>query len=198
MRGHARAWSPSDVSAASDLVAALPEVRAARTRDALARLAVRDSLTGLPNRALLLDRIEVALAEIQRTGRTVWVLFVDLDGFKEVNDRLGHHTGDLVLIEVASRLRRGARAADMVGRLGGDEFVVVCTEDATTAAMEELADRLLAVLAEPFEVGDGMVTVSGSIGIAAADGGTTPAATLQAADAAMYRAKHRGRNRAAW
>jgi diguanylate cyclase (GGDEF)-like protein len=196
-RGHSATWEQSELSAALELTAALPAIRASRARDALARLALRDSLTGLPNRALLLDRIEVALADRQRGGRPIWTMFLDLDGFKEVNDSLGHAAGDQLLVEVAARLNRGVRASDTVARLGGDEFVVVCTEDATPAAMDQLAARLLVSLAAPIAVLGQMCEVTASIGIAPVDTTSTPAAALVAADAAMYRAKSLGRNRVA-
>jgi diguanylate cyclase (GGDEF)-like protein len=197
MRGRATPWSASERSAAAELAADLPAVREARTRDALAKLALRDGLTGLPNRALLLDRIELALADLRRRGGNVCVLFIDLDGFKAVNDTLGHDAGDEVLVEVAARLRRGVRASDTVARLGGDEFVIVCPEDADAAAVEQLAERLRAALAEPVAIHGGSCSVTASIGIAAADDASTPAEALRAADAAMYRAKRQGRNRAA-
>ena len=194
--GRARPWSRSDRAAATELVATLPEVQAARARDALAQLALRDSLTGLPNRALLLDRIEMAIAELGRSRRQLWLLFLDLDGFKAVNDSLGHEAGDQVLAEVATRLRGCVRASDTVARLGGDEFVIVCSEDATPKAVDQLASRLLAALAEPMTPLGRTCAITASIGIATIGWSATPAEALSAADAAMYRAKHLGRNRA--
>jgi diguanylate cyclase (GGDEF)-like protein len=194
--GRAPAWSRSDRLAAAELLAALPAVSAARARDALAQLALRDSLTGLPNRALLLDRIEVAIAELGRNGRSLWILFLDLDGFKEVNDSLGHEAGDHLLAEMGSRLRHCVRASDTVARLGGDEFVIVCSEDATQEDVDHLAARLLASLRRPLDLGGRECAVTASIGIATVDGTVTPAEALAAADAAMYRAKRQGRNRA--
>ena len=147
-----RRGNASDLSAAFELTAALPVIRASRTRDALARLALRDSLTGLPNRALLLDRIEMALADRQRGGRPIWTMFLDLDGFKEVNDSLGHAAGDQLLVEVAARLSRGVRASDTVARLGGDEFVIVCAETSRRRTWTGWPPRLLVSLAAPISV----------------------------------------------
>jgi diguanylate cyclase (GGDEF)-like protein len=197
MRGHASAWTRSDFSAATELGAALPAVRAARARDALAKLALRDGLTGLPNRALLLDRLEVALAELQRGGGGIWIMFVDLDGFKLVNDTLGHEAGDQLLVEVAARLRRGVRASDTVARLGGDEFVILCSDTASVAVIDRIAAEVLSALAKPILVRGQVCAVTASIGITPVEKTATPAAVLRAADAAMYRAKRLGRNRTA-
>ena len=197
MRGHSAPWTQSDLSAALELAAALPDIRVVRARDALAKLALRDSLTGLPNRALLLDRLEMALAEGQRVKRGIWLMFLDLDGFKAVNDSLGHAAGDDLLVEVAARLRRGVRTSDTVARLGGDEFVVLCGGAGTSEAMARLAAGLLVSLAEPISAQGQMCEVTASIGIAPIENTSTPAAALKAADAAMYRAKRAGRNRAA-
>ena len=197
MRGHSAQWSHSDRAAAAEFVGALPEVRAARGRDALAKLALHDGLTGLPNRALLLDRIEVAIADLRREARQIWIMFLDLDGFKGVNDTLGHAAGDQLLVEVAARLRRGVRASDTVARLSGDEFVIVCTEEASSDAIGQVAVGLLAAVAEPISVVSETCLVTASIGIARIDAGMVPADALRAADAAMYRAKRQGRNRGA-
>ncbi len=197
MRGRSTAWNGADAAAATDVVAAIADLRASRVRDALAKRAMRDALTGLPNRALLLDRLDVAIADLARTGGRIWVMFLDLDGFKEVNDTLGHEAGDRLLTEVARRLRGGIRASDTAARLGGDEFVVVCAGDATEAGIDRLAAQLLAALAEPIVLDGHPCTIHGSIGIAAVGSGTSSAAAVAAADAAMYRAKRAGRNRAA-
>lgn len=160
----------------------------------LAWQAFHDQLTGLPNRALLMDRIGQGLERSRRRGERVALLFVDLDRFKHVNDERGHEVGDHLLVEVASRLRRAVRAGDTVARLGGDEFVVVAEggDDADVAA---LADRIRAALEVPVTVGDGTtIAVSASIGMAF-DTGHPPERLLRDADAALYRAKERGRNR---
>jgi diguanylate cyclase (GGDEF)-like protein len=196
VRGRSVAWDTPEIEAAVALVQAFPAMRRARARDALAMLAMRDSLTGLPNRALLLDRLEIARLDLGRGQRGLSVLFLDLDGFKEVNDTFGHEAGDLLLVEVASRLRRTVRAIDTVARLGGDEFVIVCPSDPTApetvAAIEGLAARLLGVIAEPIDTGSQSCSVTASIGIAAVTATNSSAEALGAADAAMYRAKRLG------
>jgi diguanylate cyclase (GGDEF)-like protein len=199
VRGRSVAWTQPEIDAAIAFAETLPDVRRARARDALAMLAMRDTLTGLPNRALLLDRLEVALLDLRRGQRGLSILFLDLDGFKEVNDTFGHEAGDLLLVEVASRLRRTVRAIDTVARLGGDEFVIVCPSDAEApdgaAMVESLAGRLLEVLAEPIDAGGRWCTVTASIGIASVTAQQSSADALGAADAAMYRAKREGPNR---
>jgi diguanylate cyclase (GGDEF)-like protein len=199
VRGRSLAWSMPEIDAAVAFAETFPDIRRARARDALAMLAMRDTLTGLPNRALLLDRLEVAMLDLRRGQRALSVLFLDLDGFKEVNDTFGHEAGDQVLVEVASRVRRTVRAIDTVARLGGDEFVIVCPSDAGApdgaAWIEDLARRLLEVLAEPIHYDGQSRSVTASIGIATVGGEGSAAEMLRAADAAMYRAKHKGPNR---
>jgi diguanylate cyclase (GGDEF)-like protein len=189
-------WSRVDLEAAAEFSAAIPALRSARAREALSKLALRDSLTGLPNRALLHDRLEVVLAELQRRGTRVWVIFLDLDGFKEVNDALGHEAGDEVIVEVATRIRQAVRASDTVARLGGDEFVIVCADDATTENVDSLVGRLLDSIARPISARGELCTVTASIGLAEVEMSWEPQEALSAADAAMYRAKNLGRNRA--
>ena len=199
VRGRSVAWTRPEIDAALAFAETLPDIRRARARDALAMLALRDGLTGLPNRALLLDRLEVALLDLQRGQRSLSVLFLDLDGFKAVNDTLGHEAGDRLLIEVANRLRGTVRAIDTVARLGGDEFVIVCPSDADApdgdAVAQNLAGRLLEVLAAPIEIGERSCTVTASIGIATVSEQQSPTEALGAADAAMYRAKRSGPSR---
>jgi diguanylate cyclase (GGDEF)-like protein len=167
------------------------------TRDALEQMATRDALTGLPNRTLILDRIEQMQRRGNRTGEAGAVLFVDLDRFKDVNDSLGHRIGDDVLRQVASRFRRALRESDSIGRLGGDEFVVL-VEGAEARHAEAAAQRLLDALVTPFSVQSEarpQVTVSASIGIVS---GTYSSAEdlLMDADVALYEAKTAGRGRA--
>jgi len=167
------------------------------TRDALERLATRDALTGLPNRTLILDRIEQMQKCSSRTGEAGAVLFVDLDRFKDVNDSLGHRVGDDVLRQVAVRFRRALRESDSIGRLGGDEFVVL-VEGGGAPKAEAAAQRLLDALVAPFSVQSEarpLITVSASIGIVS---GTYSSAEdlLMDADVALYEAKAQGRNRA--
>ena len=163
----------------------------------LAHQATHDSLTGLPNRALLLDHLELALARGQRDKRLVALLFLDLDRFKQVNDTQGHDAGDELLAQAARRISRVVRPSDTVARLGGDEFVILCDdvedEDHATAVAHRVA---AAIEARPFVLGDTEVPVSASIGIALSQGGEAhPEALLRDADAAMYRAKDLGRAR---
>lgn len=165
--------------------------------EAAARLAwqaYHDPLTGLPNRALLNDRLGPAVERSRRRGERLALLFVDVDRFKGVNDTLGHEAGDQLLVELAERITRAVRAGDTVARLGGDEFVVV-TETATDpAAVTQVARRIGAAVARPVPLDQGEVRVSSSIGIAFDHGGD-PGALLRDADIALYRAKQQGRDR---
>jgi len=158
--------------------------------------ALYDPLTGLPNRALLDDRLSQAVAGCHRAGTLLAVLFVDLDGFKVVNDLFGHHVGDEILREMAARLARARRQSDTVARFGGDEFVVVCPDIRTSAAACRIADHLLDELAAPAEVGGVEHRLTASVGIAVSSPGAsdhTPERLLRNADTAMYRAKEEGR-----
>ncbi len=159
--------------------------------------ALHDTLTGLPNRSLLLDRLEHAFRRADRGGGHVAALFIDLDDFKAVNDSCGHKVGDAVLRGVAERLRSGMRPTDTVARLAGDEFVVVCEESDALTAAHTIADRVALALAEPLPVADKFITVSASIGIAVDQDAPDPDALLHNADAAMYQAKRAGKGRSA-
>jgi diguanylate cyclase (GGDEF)-like protein len=160
----------------------------------LAHQALHDSLTGLANRVLFMDRLDQALARLQRNASPLALLFVDLDHFKVVNDSLGHAAGDEVLVQAAERLRRALRPTDTIARFGGDEFVVLCEEAAGRAEAEEIAGRISVALARPFRVGDQEVVLTASTGIVIAnDTHTDAGALLRDADTAMYRAKERGR-----
>jgi diguanylate cyclase (GGDEF)-like protein/PAS domain S-box-containing protein len=163
-----------------------------RDEERLTYQALHDMLTGLPNRALLLDRLAVAL-DRQQDQQPTAVLFCDLDRFKVVNDSDGHQIGDRVLVECAERLRRVVRHGDTVARFGGDEFVVLCAGLTQRDEAVAVARRVLEALDEPFVVDDREFFVSTSIGIAYADADTGPDDLLRDADAAMYRAKDRGR-----
>jgi diguanylate cyclase (GGDEF)-like protein len=182
------------VRTAADLAAAA--VRRWRVEDELRHRSLHDVLTGLPNRTLVLDRLEAALARGARAGHTVAVLFLDLDGFKAINDTCGHAAGDELLIGVGRRLRETARLGDTVGRLAGDEFVVIC-DDAPGPEAFALAERLVAVLDQPYELSGGTSRVGASIGIATARHHTDPEGLLRDADGAMYRAKRSGTTRVA-
>ncbi len=164
--------------------------------DQLVVLALHDSLTGLPNRRLLLDRLERALSRSRRDGRDIAVLFVDVDHLKRVNDELGHEAGDELLVAVAKNLLSVVRDSDTVARLGGDEFVVVCEQVRTRDELEGLARRMLDALQVPVPLGSETLVVSASIGIVTPTSPTDrPQDLLRAADAAMYRAKRGGRGR---
>jgi diguanylate cyclase (GGDEF)-like protein len=167
-----------------------------RRQEELAFLATHDPLTGLPNRTLILDRVEQMLARARRHQSPVAALFIDLDNFKTINDTLGHTTGDELLRAVAARLKGVVRDVDALGRLGGDEFVVVAEELSLSGGAELIAERLLDALKQPFQMtesADIALTVTASVGIA--DGDRASAADLlRDADIAMYRAKWDGKN----
>jgi diguanylate cyclase (GGDEF)-like protein len=172
--------------------------------------ALHDALTGLPNRSLLVDRLEAALGRSTRERLDVGVLYCDLDGFKEVNDSAGHAAGDAVLIEVSRRLLGSVREGDTVARLGGDEFVIVVEPwnrstrtnlSKGSVLSVEVAQRILRALAKPFLLDGVAYDISASIGVAYRStdtGGTNAeraAQTIANADSAMYEAKKNGKNR---
>ena len=163
--------------------------------DQIRHQALHDPLTGLPNRTLLLERLNHWLDRAGRTEGRAAVLFVDLDHFKVINDGLGHEAGDNLLLAVAERLRSVLRPSDTVARVGGDEFVLLCEDIASEPAALELVERLTVALDGPLVLGGHQRVVTASIGIALAEAGTNPEALLRDADAAMYRAKERGRAR---
>lgn len=164
--------------------------------DRVRRSANYDHLTGLPNRSLFRERIEHEIKHAARTGLPLALLFLDLDGFKDVNDRLGHEAGDQLLQEVAHRISACVRDTDTVARLGGDEFTVVLTEVTQPAKVDSLCAKMLAELERPFVLDAGEARISASIGITLYPGGAaTPDQLLRQADAAMYSAKNAGRNR---
>ena len=170
----------------------------ARLLEEIRYQALHDSLTGLPNRVLIMDRVEQAMARARRDHAEIALLFVDLDGFKDVNDNMGHTVGDGLLRSVASRFSGTLRESDTVARLGGDEFVVLVEGISLAAGPELVAERLLGVLAEPFAIGgedDGQVSVSvsASIGIAAGLRDTSEE-LFRDADVALYRAKESGKS----
>ncbi|HEY2142048.1 MAG TPA: EAL domain-containing protein [Solirubrobacteraceae bacterium] len=168
-----------------------------RRQEELAFLATHDALTGLPNRTLILDRVEQMLVRSRRSQAPVAALFIDLDNFKTINDTLGHGAGDELLRAVASRLQGVVRDIDALGRLGGDEFVIVAEGMSLAAGPELIAERLLDALKQPFELNGpdkGRLTVTASVGIAAGDRASAEE-LLRDADIAMYRAKWDGKNR---
>lgn len=158
----------------------------------LTELALRDPLTGLPNRVLFADRLEHALAT---TGRfradELVVMFIDLDGFKAVNDEHGHAAGDELLVQAARRLLGQLRTADTVARLGGDEFVVLCEHVPRKSALSA-ASRVCEALAQPYSLSTGEVTVSAAVGVAIALSHEDSGSLLKRADTAMYDAKRKG------
>jgi diguanylate cyclase (GGDEF)-like protein/PAS domain S-box-containing protein len=166
-----------------------------RSEKRLLHLAQYDSLTNLPNRYTLNDRLERELYRVSRSTNEVCVLLLDLDNFKDVNDAYGHLVGDALLVRVAKRLLGAVRREDTVARLGGDEFAIIQTDVKQTVGAAVLAERLLALFAEPFEVEEYRIVTSASIGISVSRSGRTDTKELlKQADTAMYRAKHSGRN----
>ncbi len=160
------------------------------------RLATHDALTALPNRSLFMDRLEQALVRAQRRNTLVGVIFIDLDRFKRVNDTLGHAGGDLLIGEVAARLRQAARAEDTVARLGGDEFVVVIGDATELNHVLQVVEKMLATVTEPYRIAGREIFCSCSIGISLyPNDGNDSTELLKHADTAMYHAKQRGRNR---
>jgi diguanylate cyclase (GGDEF)-like protein len=159
----------------------------------LEKKALHDRLTGLPNRSLLADRIEHLLARRTREAGHAALLFIDLDNFKLINDTLGHHVGDELLIAVAGRLSRTARPGDTFARYGGDEFVLLCENLAHPDAALGIAERIAQALDGPFQITNATVSVTASIGIAPATATrSTAEALLRDADIAMYQAKREG------
>ena len=156
-------------------------------------LAVHDALTELPNRAFFLERLDQAIRRAEREGSRLAVFFIDLDGFKAVNDRFGHQAGDELLFTLAGRLDRVVRPGDTVSRYGGDEFTILCEDLPTPESAAEIADRVLATLGRPVRVSAGEAQVSASVGVTLALPGDTPSGLLAAADRAMYAAKGAGK-----
>ena len=171
-------------------------LEAAHRAHELVRMAYHDTLTGLPNRALLLDRLEQVLLRSHGDGRVAAVLLLDLDNFKLINDSLGHHAGDELLVAASRALSGAVRPGDTVARLGGDEFVVLLPEVHDDAEAIALAEQIAAALHQPFAVADRQVIVTGSIGVALSDpAGDQPERLLRSADLALYKAKDNGRDR---
>ncbi len=175
---------PATLNIVNDITARI------EAEDKIKHLAQHDALTGLPNRALLFDRLERALAAAQRNGHVLAVLFIDLDGFKPVNDHYGHDVGDALLQAVAQRLQGLVRESDTAARIGGDEFVVLLPTIAADEDADGVADKLRAALASPFDIHGHRIMISGSVGVALFPrDGDSPAALLEHADGAMYREK---------
>jgi len=161
----------------------------------MVHLAHHDTLTGLPNRSLISDRLDMTIAQAQRNGGSVLVAFIDLDGFKLINDSLGHGVGDELLKRLAERIRGCLQHNDLATRLGGDEFLVLIPYLEEPDELATLANTLLTVLREPVELAHELVAISASIGIAIyPDHADSPETLVSAADSAMYEAKSQGRN----
>lgn len=166
-----------------------------RHEEELQREANFDALTGLPNRNLLGDRLGAMLTHARRAHERLAVVMLDLDNFKFVNDSLGHHAGDALLVGTAARLRNTIREHDTVGRYAGDEFVLVLTDCADEEAVSSLMSRVLAALAEPLTIAENRLSITCSMGISMyPDDGTDAGTLLRHADLALYRAKENGRN----
>jgi diguanylate cyclase (GGDEF)-like protein len=159
----------------------------------LAHQAMHDSLTGLPNRTLFLDRLKHAVMRAKRHHSLMGVMFLDLDGFKPINDTHGHEIGDRLLVALAGRLQDGLRASDTAARFGGDEFMILCEDVSDDQDVVNIAQRILKAIDEPFVIGSERLTVSASMGIAITDGREDSAESLiRNADSAMYGAKKQG------
>ena len=162
----------------------------------ITNLAHYDALTGLPNRALLADRMKVAIKRAARQSTRLAVLFVDLDRFKPINDSLGHDIGDKLLKVVAQRMQDSVRSVDTVSRVGGDEFVVLLSEIETAEDSARVAEKLITELSQPYKIEEHELALTASIGICIyPDNGVEPSILLRNADASMYSAKEAGRNR---
>ncbi|MES2561536.1 MAG: diguanylate cyclase [Pseudomonadota bacterium] len=184
--------SQGKVIASSGTLTDITERKASDAR--IERLAYYDALTGLPNRTLLLDRLDRALAEARRHTKHSAVLFVDLDDFKTINDTLGHITGDAMLAQIGERLKNLLREQDTIGRFGGDEFLVILSRLETREDARAVCMKTIDAIAQPFRIGEHELSISASIGVSVypEDGGDRDA-LLKHADAALYRAKKMGR-----
>ncbi|MGA2521311.1 MAG: EAL domain-containing protein [Acidimicrobiales bacterium] len=186
----------TDVGTSDRYVATVQDVTdEVAANEALAFQAMHDHLTGLPNRALFLDRLNLELSNATRSGSGLAVMFLDLDRFKVINDGLGHQSGDDLLRAVANRLQRVVRSGETVARLGGDEFTFILHDIEGASSAAGVAERILAALAEPLVVADREVVITGSIGIVLPNAASMASTLLRDADAAMYRAKELGRSR---
>jgi diguanylate cyclase (GGDEF)-like protein/PAS domain S-box-containing protein len=188
---HARFSGLRSATGRNGWVAALEDITSRRAAEhELSYQATHDALTGLPDRVLLRDRLEQGVARLDRHDATLGVLFVDLDGFKAVNDDHGHAIGDRVLVEVASRIAGAVRPGDTASRVGGDEFVVVA-DDVDEVRALAIAERVAGAVAAPIDVDGLEVTLGASIGVTLAGPGEVVDDILNRADQAMYRAKRR-------
>jgi diguanylate cyclase (GGDEF)-like protein/PAS domain S-box-containing protein len=192
----ARSYGSSDLAFLQSLANVLADgLQRQATEDDIRHRALHDSLTGLPNRVLFLDRLGQALARLPRRDSLAAILFLDLDRFKLINDSLGHQVGDELLAAVAPRLTQALRSSDTVARFGGDEFGILLEDVSGEHDAIEMASRIAGVFARPFVLAGSEHFITTSIGIALARGGELPEELIRDADAAMYRAKERGRAR---
>lgn len=167
----------------------------AQSNLALEFMALHDTLTALPNRQLLMDRLTSAIVHAKRNKAMTALLYLDLDGFKQINDTLGHAAGDTLLKLLAARLTATVRQEDTVARLGGDEFVIVLSEVSHRDAVEKLVSKVLLAVSQPYLIADQPVSVTSSIGVGLYPAhGTDNESLLKQADAAMYAAKSAGKN----
>lgn len=188
----AAAETLADVTAAY-ILNARARLALLRASDRSRMLAMHDGLTGLPNRALFLERLAHAIQRGSRSAKVAAVLFADLDGFKAVNDRHGHRVGDELLVQVARRLEAAIRPGDTLARISGDEFVVLCEDLDVEAEADEIARRLVEAMVEPFLLSAGTVRLGMSVGVAESlPGRAASERLLERADKAMYQAKRRG------
>ncbi len=192
----AREYDAGDIDFLQSLANVLADAMERQAiEDDIRHRALHDQLTGLPNRTLFLDRLEHTLAALRRRGGLAAILFLDLDHFKLVNDSLGHHVGDELLTAAAPRLKQAVRASDTVARFGGDEFGILLEAIPDERDAVLMAERVASAFSRPFVLAGSEHFVSASIGIAVARGGELPEELIRDADAAMYRAKERGRAR---
>ena len=163
----------------------------------LRHLALHDPVCGLPNRIYFGERLETVISEVRRGGPSAAVFYIDLDHFKDVNDTLGHHVGDALILNVTQRLSRIMRGEDLVARLGGDEFAIITTCPSDSYSLQAIAGRIIAAVCAPYTISGHDINIGASIGIAVIDRRAGDAGDiLRYADMALYRAKNEGRNRA--
>lgn len=169
--------------------------RLQQTNEQVTHTAHHDALTGLPNRILFYDRLNQAIVSAKRDKKLVAVLFLDLDGFKNINDTLGHDIGDALLMDVANRIKACVRESDTVARMGGDEFTVILCDVGTENGKDLVAQKILSAITQPFLLNGKSCSVSVSIGIAVyPKSGESPEELVKVADTAMYLAKDGGKN----
>ena len=194
--GHGRAVRRDHAGKALRMVGITRDITMKKeVEDRIWKLAHSDFLTGLPNRPLFYDHLRQAIAHAKRHNQKLALLFIDLDGFKLINDQFGHDTGDGVLQEVANRLRRNIRGEDTVARTGGDEFIVILNGIAQPADAAVVADKIIQALSEQYTTCGNTCTLGGSIGISIFPDDSDEMETLVSyADDAMYKAKEKGKN----